>query len=149
MDTFSMVPASSKLLFGIIPIAIFLLALLGLFGFITYSSKHVRFEVSGQTLRIRGDLYGREMNLSDLNVAAAKAVNLNQDGQFKPTLRTNGIGLPGYRSGWFRLRNQEMALLFITNPNSVVYIPTSKGYSLLLSVPNPEAFLSSIKQHAS
>ena len=34
--------------------------------------------------------------------------------QLRPGLRTMGTGLPGYRAGWFRLRNGEKALLYLT-----------------------------------
>jgi hypothetical protein len=55
-----------------------------------------------------------------------------------------GTGLPGYRAGWFRLRNGEKALLYLTDANRAVYIPTTAGYGVLFSPVDPEAFLAAL-----
>jgi hypothetical protein len=52
-----------------------------------------------------------------------------------------GTGLPGYAAGWFKLANGEKALVYVTTQSEVVYIPTTEGYSLLLSVTEPDRFL--------
>jgi hypothetical protein len=146
-ETFTIVPASSKVLLVVVPVTFACLAALLLSGYITYSSRHVRFEVDKQALHIRGDMYGRDIDLSNLRIADAKLVNLNEAVELQPRMRTNGAGLPGYSSGWFRLRDGEKALLFVTERTRVVYIPTSEGYSLLLSVSDADRFLASFKQH--
>lgn len=56
-----------------------------------------------------------------------------------------GTGLPGYQSGWFRLANGERALLYLTDRSKAVHVPTTLGYSLLLSPDDPDAFLSALK----
>ena len=60
-------------------------------------------------------------------------------------MRTWGTGLPGYQSGWFRLRNGERALVYLTDRRKAVYVPTALGYSLLLSPDDPGAFLSALE----
>jgi hypothetical protein len=57
---------------------------------------------------------------------------------YAPNRRTFGTRLPGYASGWFRLKNGERALAYLTRRESVVYLPTSLGYSLLLSATRPQ-----------
>ena len=74
-----------------------------------------------------------------------RIIDLNTQTEYKPRIRTNGIGLPGYEEGWFKLRNNEKALLFVTDYSRVVYIPTDKGYSLLLSVSSSEEFRRSLE----
>ena len=59
--------------------------------------------------------------------------------------RRMGTGLPGYQAGWFRLRNGEKALLYLTDRARAVYIPTTAGYSLLLSPADPDGFLSQLR----
>ena len=81
----------------------------------------------------------------EIAVEGVKVVNLNVDSEYKPKARTNGIGLPGYAEGWFRLQNMEKALLFVTDRSNVVYIPTNKDYSVLLSVREAEEFAESMK----
>lgn len=147
-ETFTIIPASSKVFLVLIPMAVLFVALLALFGYITYSSRHVQFEVDDDALHLRGDLYGRKISLSHLKLAEARVVNLNENDPLRPVLRKNGAGMPGYSSGWFRLRNGEEALLFVTDRKSVIYVPTSEGYSLLLSVIEPNQFLASLRAHA-
>ena len=53
--------------------------------------------------------------------------------------------MPGYKSGWFKLRNGEWGLLFITNPERVALVPTSAGYSVLLSVADPQQFVAALR----
>lgn|SRR5262249_39144045 len=145
-EVFPIIPASGKVFWLLTPIASLLLVLLGLVGYITHSSRNVRFQISRQGLRIQGDIYGRMVPAGSLISVESKQIDLRKDTSYRPRLRTNGIGLPGYQSGWFRLHNGEKALLFLTDASRVVYIPTRNGYSLLLSVDNPELFVQAIRR---
>ena len=62
-----------------------------------------------------------------------------------PQRRTMGTGLPGYQAGWYRLKNGERALLYLTDRSRAVYVPTTAGYSVLLSPAEPDAFMSAIR----
>jgi hypothetical protein len=55
-----------------------------------------------------------------------------------------GTAVDGYRAGWFELYNGERALLYVTDPSRVVYLPTTEGYTIMLSVTDPAVFLSSL-----
>jgi hypothetical protein len=101
-------------------------------------------EVDAESLRIRGSVYGRQIPRTELILERARLVDLDHDGGFGLARRTNGTGLPGYSVGWFRLDNSEKALVFVTARKQVAYIPTRTGYSLLLSVVDPEALLRSL-----
>ena len=144
--TFNITPASPAPLITILAISILLLLILGLFAFIGYSSRNVKFEVSDQGLRIKGAIYGRFIPKEDIAEENAEIINLDASPEYKPRIRTNGVGLPGYSEGWFKLKNNEKALLFVTDRSNVVYIPTRQDYSVLLSVSNSEEFYESIKQ---
>lgn len=85
--------------------------------------------------------YGRNIPKDKIIIEKVKKVNLKEDRQLTPTMRTNGIGLPGFLSGWFRLKNKEKALLFVTDREKVLYIPTRQNYSVLLSVADPDDML--------
>ena len=121
--------------------------ILVLLASLAYASRHVRFEISPAGLAIRGDIYGRRLAFQSLLTGEAKALDLRADPAHRPVLRTNGAGLPGYGSGWFKLANGEQALLFVTD-RRVVYLPTRDGYAVLLSVAEPEAFLQALRQEA-
>lgn len=109
--------------------------------FILGSSQFVRFDLSTTGLRIRNSVFGRAVPLAVLLPEEARAVSLREEPQLKPVLRTMGNTLVGYREGWFRLRNGDKALLFVTDPTTVIDLPTREGYRILLSVPDPPRFL--------
>ena len=140
-ELFPMIPASSKPLWFLGGIVLLLLTLVGLFSYIAYSSRTIQFEISEEGLNIRGGFYQRLIPAEAIIIAESKQIDIGKESPYKPVRRTNGIGLPGYASGWFKLRNGDKALLFITNPSRVVYIATREGYSVLLSVQETERFL--------
>jgi hypothetical protein len=43
------------------------------------------------------------------------------------------------------LRNGEKALVFVTDPKSVAYVPTRAGYSILVSVAEPARLLEAVR----
>ncbi len=132
------------IVFGFVTLVLFgIIILLGSFA---YASRHVKFEVSPEGLVIRGDLYGRRLPAGALLTEEARAVDLTVSPNYRPVWRTNGAGLPGYGSGWFQLGNGDKALIFVTDKQRVVYLPTREGYAVLLSVAEPERFLAALKQ---
>jgi hypothetical protein len=145
-NIFAIVPASSGPLWFAIILGIVLIGLLALGGYIVYSSRHVRFEIADQHLRIRGDLYGRSLPLSSLILDQAEVVDLTVRPELQFKWRTNGVSVPGYNSGWFRLRNRVKALAFVTDRRQVVVLPTRDGYTLLMSVVQPQEFLIKLRE---
>ena len=125
-------------------LTVFLLVLVGLFAWLAYSSRNMRFEVSADGLRIAGGMYGRTISAVSLKVDQARILHLGRDREYQMRWRTNGAGLPGYAAGWFKLRNGEKSLCFVTDQSRVVYVPTTDGYSVMMSVANPENFKSAL-----
>jgi hypothetical protein len=110
--------------------------------YFTAAPRSVRYEVSPEGLRIRGDLfYSRSVPIDDLILDRALAVDLKNDRDHQLSWRRNGTALPNYKSGWFSLKNGEKALVFIGDSSRVAYIPVRSGYSLLLSVPEPRRLI--------
>lgn len=116
----------------------------GMLGYSLASSRNARFLIEPSGLRLQGDLYGRFLPKSHLQLDSARALDLEQEPAYAPVRRMMGTAIPGYRAGWFRLRNGERALLYVTDPTHIAYIPTTDGYALLLSVRDPAAFLQSL-----
>jgi hypothetical protein len=135
---FPIIPASAGPIWLFVVIVVFMFCLVTLFGYLAFSSRHVRLEVAEGELRIRGDIYGRRIPATSVVVDEVKVLNLTRDAAYGLKLRTNGVGLPGYASGWFKLLNGEKALVFVTDPTRIIYIPTRDGYSVLMSVAEPE-----------
>jgi hypothetical protein len=141
---FGIIPASSGAFTAIwviiLVVGIILVGVLALFGMFAYQARHATFTVTDQGLRIGPGLYSRFIPREDINPEGVKFINLNIETEYKPKWRTNGAGFPGYDAGWFKLANKEKALAFLTDKSRVVYIPTNKGYAVLLSVQETEEF---------
>jgi hypothetical protein len=145
---FPIVPGSNGPFYMMGGLSLFMIALIIFFMYIAYSSRNTKFELSPEGIRIRGDIYGRLIRMEKLLADEAKAVRLSEDSEYRLSWSSNGSRMPGYKAGWFRLRNRKKALVFVTDPNRVVYIPTRDGYSLMLSVADPEVFIEALKRTA-
>jgi hypothetical protein len=110
-----------------------------------YGSRRSRVEIGPDTVRLRGDLYGRTIAMSQVRAAAARVVDLDAEPGLRPILRTNGVGLPGYQAGWFRLADGSRALLYLTDRRRAVHVPTTLGYVLLLSAAEPEGLVGALR----
>jgi len=141
MNVFPIAPAESRYLWFLIPVIVILLGVMALLATSLRGAHASRFEIRADGLRLEGDLYGRLVPKSELRVDLARRVDLGREEQLRPKWRRIGTALPGYQSGWFRLRNGEKALLYLTDRTRAVYIPTTAGYSLLLSPADPDGFL--------
>ena len=123
-------------LFGVPTLVAIPIAALG------FAARRVVFEIEPDALRIRGDLFGRRIPLAMLRLDEARQVDLRSGPDHLSLVRTFGVGLPGYLSGWCRaFRHEGKLLVFLTERTRVVRIPTTEGYTLLLSPAAPESFL--------
>jgi hypothetical protein len=123
-------------------IVVFVDALMIWFG---YSARNIKYVIDKDSISIKNTLYGRTIKKSSVFAKGFTITDLNTQSTYRPGLRTNGVGLPGYMAGWFRLKNKQKGLLFVTDRSKVVCIPTQK-YMLLISVENPVEFLQAIKE---
>jgi len=99
-------------------------------------------------LAICTSFYTRELDWRDLRPGQARAVDLDEHTELKPVLKTNGASLPGFHSGWFRLRNLRRAFVATAGGSRVVHLPTTLGYDLLLQPRQPQAFLARLRELA-
>lgn len=132
-------PSSTVVFAGVI--ATITIAIGILFLWFAYTASNLSASIEESALQIDVPIYGRSIPLANLDVASARSVDLEQSPELRLRIRTNGIGLPGYAVGWFKLRNGEKALAALTSRDNVLYIQTTEGYSLLLSVSEPGKFL--------
>ena len=141
---FGIIPANSGALTTmwviIAVVGVILIGVIALFISITHQAGHATFKVTDEGLRISPGLYGRFIPRQDIDSGGMKLINLKVDQEYRLKWRTNGVGLPGYNAGWFKLANKEKALAFVTDKSRVVYIPTRKDYVVLLSVQEAEEF---------
>jgi hypothetical protein len=109
-------------------------------------SRNASFELDAHALTLRGDMYGRSVPRAVIQTDAVRVIDLDREPKLTPVRRTFGTALPGYRSGWFRLADGEKALLYVTDRSRVVYVPTTEGYSILLSPSDPEGLAASLRE---
>ncbi len=144
-QTFSIVPGDTRVFWGLLPAGVLILLGLAVLFLSLSAARNARFEVSPVGLRLKGDLYGRFVPAGDLLVDSARVVDLRTEPGLQPVRRTMGTAVSGYQGGWFRLRDGEKALLYVTDRSRVAYVPTTRGYAIMLSVPDPDAFLASLR----
>lgn len=146
-EVFPMIPPNGHSATWImVGVTVLMFGLTLLFAYLSVNIGKASFEVSAEGLRLRGDIYGRLIPAKSLLIDQAKIINLNHDSEHQLSWRTAGTSVSGHQAGWFRLKNGEKALVYLTDRSAVVYIPTSEGYSVMLSTPDPEALLNSMKR---
>ena len=127
---------SAPLAFGLVTglcVAIFLL--------VEWAIRRHRLTIFPDGLEVTTSFYRRRLSLAELDIARARVVDLSERPEFRPMLKTNGTSLPGFSSGWFRLRNRDKALVAITGGPRVLWVPTNQGYDLLLQPERPQVVL--------
>jgi len=145
MTIFPIAPAASRYLWFMIPVVVILLGAVALLATSIRGAQSSTFEIRPDGLRLRGDLWGRFIPKAQLRADLARRVDLTQEEGLRPKWRRVGTALPGYQCGWFRLRNGDKALLYLTDRTRAVYVPTTAGYVLLLSPADPDGFLSTLR----
>jgi hypothetical protein len=145
MQAFAIAPATAKLLWFLPLLLLPVVVVLTVFIMTLTGARGARFEVGDDGLRLRGDFYGRLVPWDQLRASEARRVDFTASPDLTPTRRTWGTGLPGYQSGWFRLANGEKALLYLTDRSRAVHVPTTAGYSLLLSPADPDSFVAALR----
>jgi hypothetical protein len=145
-SVFPIIPAGAKPVYLMIPIFLILAGVFFIVALTLYGSKRASLQLSPVGLGFRGDLYGRRpIPLHHLRTRDARIVNLELESRLRPAGKRIGTALPGYASGWFSLQSGEKALVYLTDRRKAVYIPTDLGYSILVSVIEPEKLLSELQ----
>jgi len=94
--------------------------------------------VDGGELVVNTGLGRKRVPLSRLRAAGLRVVDLGERTELRPWLRLWGTGLPGFRAGWYRLRNGEKAVCLLLDRQRVSYLRSDDGLSLLLSLERPD-----------
>lgn len=149
METFPIAPAATRAFWGVpVLMLLVLVPVVMAVGRSVLAARTATFDVTPEALQLRGDWYGRTIPAAAIRFDGIRRVNLATEPALKPKWRTLGTGLPGYAAGWFRLGNGEKALVYLTDRARAVYIPTTEGYSLLLSPSDPDRFISTLRSVA-
>ena len=118
-------------------------AAIGVVVMLATRRHHVVVDADG--IEVTTTFYKRRLGWSELKLDEARVVNIDERTEFKPALKTNGANFPGFRSGWFRLRNREKALVATADNPRVTYIPTTRDFALVLQPRSPQALLDHLR----
>ncbi len=117
------------------------LVLLG--GVLTWAFFRRRISLENGELVVTSTFYRRRTPVASLDLAQARVVDLAEHSQYKPGLKTNGFGMPGFQSGHYRLGRRK-AFCLITDASHVLYLPLRNDSVLLLSPEHPRALLDAL-----
>ena len=123
-----------------------LLTMMGGFSWVFYQSYHAEIALTETELKLDIPFYKVQLARSELLVAQARLIDLKQEASLVPSFKTNGIGMPGFQLGWFNLKGKEKAFVAVTDKSELVLVPTTRGYNLLLTVPEGERFLAQLQK---
>ena len=118
-------------------------------GFLALMLKRHRLQLDAAGLEVVTTFYRQWFARSDLRLDAARIVRLDEHPELRPLLKSNGYALPGFRSGWFRLRNWQKAFVAISDGERLLWIPTTRGFDLLLQPRDPQGLLERLREPAS
>ena len=146
-DEMSLIADSLPLTIGLV------LAGIAVFGgaialVIDRAMRRHRITVDADGIEVATTFHKRRLGWGELRLDEARVVNLDEHTDLKPAMKTNGTAVPGFKSGWFRLRNRGKALVAMTRGARVTWIPTTAGYGLLLQPRQPQALLDHLRATA-
>ncbi len=115
-------------------------------GVVLSGLRTPRIAMTASGVTIENTWFDRTVPLADIRRGEVQVVDPDRAPELAMKWRTFGFGLPGHQSGWYRLQNGETALVLLSGDRRAVYIPTSKGYSLLVSTDDPDSFAAALRR---
>lgn len=130
---------------------VLVLAIAALFGVFLFGASRMTLTVTETELRLKAPMYGSSAPLELVDASGVRAVNLDTETALRPTVRSNGLGLPGYLLGWFRVPQgaggaaSGSMLVAVTDRSRVVFIPLADGSAWMLNVDDGKGVVAQLK----
>lgn len=138
--TWSVMPTSS--FFALVAVAT-PVALAALMVWLGFPQSPASVTVAPGKLVLSMPIYGRAIELSQIELDSIASANLATDARYRATWRTNGLGVPGFDLGWFRTAFSPRTLMYRTAENA--FVCNTKAGALILSVADPERLARAVK----
>lgn len=87
----------------------------------------------------------RRIAIANIDLDAARIVDLREHIEWAPFIELFGTRLPGFSSGHFWLRNRSRAFVLLTTRDRVLVLPEKSGTRLLLSLQQPQSLLDALQ----
>ncbi|TDK25971.1 hypothetical protein E2F46_05020 [Luteimonas aestuarii] len=107
-----------------------------------------RITLDGHTLVVAATAYTQRIPVDAFDLDSARVVDLDERTEFRPMLGINRFGLPGFRAGYYVLRNRVRGFCLLTRFQRVLVLPRRDGRFVLLSPEQPQALLSRLRELA-
>lgn len=107
-----------------------------------------RLQVDAGGIEVTTTFYRRRLAWSELQLDSAKVISIQEHTEHAPLLRTNGLSVIAFNSGWFRSRTMEKLFVATAGGERLAWLPTTLGYSLLLQPRKPQALLEHLRELA-
>lgn len=107
-----------------------------------------RLQVDAGGLEVVTALYRRRLAWSELQLDAARVIAIDEHPERKPLFKTNAMSVFGFNGGWFRSRALEKLFVATTGGERLLWLPTTRGYTLLLQPRRPQALLDRLQELA-
>jgi hypothetical protein len=105
--------------------------------------REVTFD--GTTLTVKAGFHTRRREISELDVAGARVIDLDDETAYRPILRMFGFSLIGFHAGHYLLRNRKRAFALLTRLGRVLVLPERNGTLILLSLERPQHLLDDMR----
>lgn len=123
----------------------------GLFGIaiialgIGWSLRRRSVELEDGVLIAKAGFFSAKRRIADLDLDAARIVNLKDAPKLRPGLKLFGLWLMGYAGGYFWLRDRSTAFVLLTDASRVLVLPDRNGRKVLLSMEHPQTLLDALR----
>lgn len=132
----------------LLPAGIALLAALCVWWFSLRAIDRRRVALVGNSIEVTTLMARERVALAELDLARARVADLDERTELQPLLKLWGAGVPGFRSGWFLLRNRRRTLVSTAGSRRVLWLPTQRKFDLLLDLQQPQAALDALRERA-
>lgn len=119
-------------------------------GLIWVGARRRAVELDAGLLTVKAGPHTCKVAVSQLDLQRARIVDLDEHTGLQPSIQTFGVALPGYKAGWFRMREGwRKAFCLLTGYRRVLCLPPrGDGATLLLSLQQPQALLDALQDVA-
>jgi hypothetical protein len=117
-------------------------------SFLSSMLKRHRIRLDATGLEVVTTFYRQHVAFAELRLDGARVLRLEEHPELKPLLKSNGYAVPGFRSGWFRLRDWQKAFVATSDGERVLWLPTTRGFGLLLQPRDPQRLLDRLRELA-
>jgi hypothetical protein len=126
-----------------------LVTTLAMYAWLRHVFTRIAVRVERDRLHLQTGFSNRDYALAELAAGGLRLIDIDAHPEYRPGLRTWGIGLPGLASGWFRLRGGARGLCILVGAwCQVSLLKAPDGTCILLSLADPQLLREALERSA-